>query len=153
MIFSADLVSRIPKKWKWSGDLFIGTSENKTELLCAVTIADPSGTGITSHINLLLSSLDSLRISKLYPIMDLHPLLRACGKPQYFGRLESNEPSDEVIIQGLEYHLTSEGLVGFLNFFLFSISLTSAFRLQQFHCFLMVLKWQSLLSFLEPNRV
>ncbi|KAI9572746.1 hypothetical protein HD554DRAFT_2285215, partial [Boletus coccyginus] len=101
---------RIPKKWKWSGDLFISTSEKKTELLCAVTIADPSGTSITSHINLLLSSLNSLRILKLYPIMDLSPLLRACGKPQFFGRLESNEPGEEVIIHGLEYHLTSEGL-------------------------------------------
>ena len=46
--------------------------------------------------------------------MDLSPLLRACGNPQYFGRLESNEHS-EVIMQGLEHHLTSEGLVGFLN--------------------------------------
>ena len=61
--------------------------------------------------------------------MDLHPLLRACGKPQYFGRLESNEASEEVIIRGLEHHLTSEGLVGFLNI-LSSISLTFAFRLQ-----------------------
>lgn len=56
--------------------------------------------------------------------MDLSPLLRACGKPQFFGRLESNEPGEEVIIHGLEYHLTSEGLVSFLNF-PFSFSLTS----------------------------
>lgn len=118
-----DLVSRIPKKWKWSGDLFISTSESKTELLCAVTIADPSGTSNTSHINLLLSSLDSLQISKLYSIMDLTPILRACGSPQYFGTLESNEPNEEVIIHGLEHHMTSEGLVGCLNP-LFNISLT-----------------------------
>ncbi|KAG8220012.1 hypothetical protein J3R82DRAFT_1023 [Butyriboletus roseoflavus] len=103
-------IPKIPKKWRWSGDLFISTSESKTEPLCAVTIADPSGISNSSHINLLLLSLDSLRISKLYPIMDLSPLLRACGKPQYFGRLESNEPSEEVIIQGLEHHLKSEGL-------------------------------------------
>ncbi|KAF8559316.1 hypothetical protein OG21DRAFT_1493233 [Imleria badia] len=111
-------IPKIPKKWKWSGDLFISTSENKTELLCAVTIADPSGTSNTSHINLLLSSLDSLRISKLYSIMDLSPILRACGKPQYFGTLESNEPSEEVIIHGLGHHLTSEGLAAAIPLFL-----------------------------------
>ncbi|KAG6381397.1 hypothetical protein JVT61DRAFT_5811 [Boletus reticuloceps] len=104
------VIPKIPKKWKWSGDLFISTSENKTELLCAVTIADPSGTSNTSHINLLLSSLDSLRISRLYPVVELSPLLRACGKPQYFGTLESSEPNEDVVIHGLEHHLTSEGL-------------------------------------------
>ncbi|KAF8140031.1 hypothetical protein EV363DRAFT_1311469 [Boletus edulis] len=104
------VIPKIPKKWKWSGDLFISTSENKTELLCAVTIADPSGTSNTSHINLLLSSVDSLRISRLYPVVELSPLLRACGKPQYFGTLESSEPNEDVVIHGLEHHLTSEGL-------------------------------------------
>lgn len=71
--------------------------------------------------------------------MDLSPLLRACGKPQYFGRLESNEPSEEVIMHGLEHHLTSEGLVGFHDYLL-NISLTLLYRLQQFHCSLMALK-------------
>lgn len=136
MIFSSDLASRIPKKWKWSGDLFITTSESKTELLCAVNITDPSGTSNTSHINLLLSLLDSLRISKLHSIMDLSPLIRACGKSQYFGILESNEPSEEPLIHGLKHHLTNEGLVSYLDL-LFNILLTSFFRLQQFHCFLM----------------
>lgn len=55
--------------------------------------------------------------------MDLTPILRACGSPQYFGTLESNEPNEEVIIHGLEHHMTSEGLVGCLNP-LFNISLT-----------------------------
>ena len=55
-------------------------------------------------------------MSKLYPIMDLSPLLRACGKPQYFGKLESNEPSDEVAIEGLGHHLTNEGLVSCSHF-------------------------------------
>ncbi|KAG9314571.1 hypothetical protein JVU11DRAFT_5373 [Chiua virens] len=104
------VIPKIPKKWKWSGYLFISTTENKTELLCAVNIADPNGTSNSSHINLLLSPLDSLRISRLYPILLLSPLIRACGKPQYFGRLESNEPGDEAVIHGMEHHLTSEGL-------------------------------------------
>ncbi|KAN0100824.1 hypothetical protein V8E55_000808 [Tylopilus felleus] len=109
-LIKALAISKIPKKWKWSGDLFITTSESKTELLCAVNITDPSGTSNTSHINLLLSLLDSLRISKLHSIMDLSPLIRACGKSQYFGILESNEPSEEPLIHGLKHHLTSEGL-------------------------------------------
>ncbi|KAF9243890.1 hypothetical protein BU15DRAFT_59727 [Melanogaster broomeanus] len=92
---------KIPKKWKWSGKLFIKSSENETKLLCPVTITDPTGTSNSSHISLLMSSQDSLYISSLYPIGHLSPIIRACGQPQYFGRLDSNDPGDQAAINPL----------------------------------------------------
>ncbi|KIK98503.1 hypothetical protein PAXRUDRAFT_674090 [Paxillus rubicundulus Ve08.2h10] len=101
---------KIPKKWKWTGELFISSSENKTELLCLVTIADPTGMSNSSHISLLMSAQDSIRIPRLHPIMDLSPIIRACGTPQYFGQLNSNEPGDEVLTQGLKHHMANQAL-------------------------------------------
>ncbi|KIJ05620.1 hypothetical protein PAXINDRAFT_103699, partial [Paxillus involutus ATCC 200175] len=101
---------KIPKKWKWIGELFISSSGNKAELLCLVTIADPTGMSNSSHISLLMSAQDSIWISKLHPIMDLSSIIRACGTPQYFGQLDSNEPGDEVLIQGLKHHMTNQAL-------------------------------------------
>ncbi|KAI6045045.1 hypothetical protein EDC04DRAFT_3137369 [Pisolithus marmoratus] len=96
---------RIPKKWKWSGDLFISTSD-RVELLCNVTIKNPTSSGDSSSINMLMSQMDMLQMSKLYHISELWPLFRACSKPQYFAQLESTEPQDQVLIQGLMHHMT-----------------------------------------------
>jgi hypothetical protein len=67
-----------------------------------------------------MSAQDSIWISKLHPIMDLSSIIRACGTPQYFGQLDSNEPGDEVLIQGLKHHMTNQALVGCCFYFLFS---------------------------------
>ncbi|KAH7883812.1 hypothetical protein F5I97DRAFT_1596654 [Phlebopus sp. FC_14] len=101
------LIPKIPKKWKWSGDLFISSSEHKAELLCHVTIKDLSESSDTCHMSILLSSsVNSLRISKLYPISELSTVFRACEKAQYFGKLESTEANDEVLVQGLKNHMS-----------------------------------------------
>ncbi|KAF9229558.1 hypothetical protein BS17DRAFT_771624 [Gyrodon lividus] len=105
---------KIPKKWKWSGRLLISSSGNRTELLCPVTIADPTGISHSSHISLLMTSQDSVHISRLYPIVDLSPIIRACGTSQYFGQLDPNEPDDELLIQGLKHHMTSQGLAAII---------------------------------------
>ncbi|KAI6134055.1 hypothetical protein EDD17DRAFT_1619414 [Pisolithus thermaeus] len=98
---------RIPKKWKWSGDLLISTSD-RVELLCNVTIKNSTGSGDGSPISMLMAQMDMLRMSKLYHVSELWPLLQACGKPQYFAQLESTECQDQVLIQGLIHHMTHQ---------------------------------------------
>lgn len=98
---------RIPKKWKWSGDLFISTSD-RVELLCNITIKNPTGSGDSSSISMLMSQMDMLQMSKLYHVSELWPLLRACSKPQYFAQLESTQLQDQVLIQGLMHYMTHQ---------------------------------------------
>lgn len=99
--------SRIPKKWKWSGDLLISTSD-RAELLCNVTIKNPTGSGDGSPISMLMAQMDVLQMSKLYHVSELWPFLQACGKPQYFAQLESTEAQDQVLIQGLIHYMTHQ---------------------------------------------
>ncbi|KAL4068268.1 hypothetical protein V8B97DRAFT_1974437 [Scleroderma yunnanense] len=113
VVSSKPAPARIPKKWKWSGDLFI-TCSDKTELLCNVTIKEPSSSGDSSAISVLMSQMGSLRISKLYLASELAPVFRAHRKQQYFAQLESTEDHEEVLIQGLKHHMVSQQQVAII---------------------------------------
>jgi hypothetical protein len=87
------MVIRIPKKWKWCGELFISTA---AEPVCTVTITDT-----TDHLpeglrfSVLFSSIDSIRLQKLYSTFEVGWILRACTPIQQLGKLAAESYSDE----------------------------------------------------------
>jgi hypothetical protein len=86
--------SRIPKKWKWVGDLFVDTAPNHAEKLCAVTLSDstdPLQNGL--RFSIMLPSVDSLRIKKRLHVCELDAVLYACGPVQQLAKVSAEDAS------------------------------------------------------------
>jgi hypothetical protein len=88
--------TRIPKKWKWVGDLFLDTSPDHTEKICSVVLSDPTDAPHNSlRFSIVLASVDSLRIKKRLHIGDLCAMLSACGPVQQLVKLGAESTSHE----------------------------------------------------------
>jgi hypothetical protein len=87
--------SRIPKKWKWVGDLFVDTAPDHAEKLCTVTLSDstdPLQNGL--RFSIMLSSVDSVRIKKRLNVCELDAVLYACGPVQQLAKVGAEDASD-----------------------------------------------------------
>ena len=99
---------RIPKKWKWSGELFVSTSAAKAERLCDVTIQDP-----TEHkpdglrFSLFFQNTDSMRLNKLHDNTDLNMILPSFGAVHQFARLVPREAKDKNALDVLSKYMSS----------------------------------------------
>jgi len=88
--------TRIPKKWKWVGDLFIDTALDHAEILCTVTLSDstdPPQNGL--RFSIMLSSMDSIRIQSRLNVGELDMMLSACGPVQQLAKLSAESTSYE----------------------------------------------------------
>jgi len=86
--------SRIPKKWKWVGDLFVDTAPEYAEKLCTVTLSDstdPLQNGL--RFSIMLSLVDSVRITKRLNVGELDAVLYACGPVQQLAKLSAEDTS------------------------------------------------------------
>lgn len=103
--------NRIAKNW--SGELFINVSANKAQSLCSVTLADT-----TKHLpeglrfNILLSSLNSLRLKKCY-YANYWTVLKRAYKPQVqqIGRLKPLKDVDAAALKAFASHLKRKDMV------------------------------------------
>ncbi|KZT21687.1 hypothetical protein NEOLEDRAFT_1181525 [Neolentinus lepideus HHB14362 ss-1] len=86
---------RIPKKWKWTGDLFLQSDVDKAERFCQVALTDT-----TDHLqdglrfSICFASVDSLRLKKLLDVADLDTLLSSCTRPQQMAKLAPQGQAD-----------------------------------------------------------
>ncbi|OJA18806.1 hypothetical protein AZE42_00847 [Rhizopogon vesiculosus] len=101
----ASAMPKIPKKWKWGGDLFFDFVENRAEKICEVTIKDPTDSRDGARMSSMMAQTDTIRIQNLYTVMDLTPVFRACGDVQQFARLEASENQDTRALYGLFRHM------------------------------------------------
>ncbi|OAX44859.1 hypothetical protein K503DRAFT_795147 [Rhizopogon vinicolor AM-OR11-026] len=101
----ASAMPKIPKKWKWEGDLFIDFVENRAEKICEVTIKDPTDSRDGARMSSMMAQTDTIRIQNLYTVVDLTPVFRACGDVQQFARLEASENHDTRALYGLFRHM------------------------------------------------
>lgn len=100
---------KIPKKWKWEGDLFVDFVKNKAEKVCEVTIRDATDSRDNgARMSFMMAQTDSIRIQKFYNVTDLAPVFRACGEVQQFAKLEAldNQDSDSQALHGLFRHMS-----------------------------------------------
>ncbi|KAH7914492.1 hypothetical protein BJ138DRAFT_386616 [Hygrophoropsis aurantiaca] len=99
--------ARIPKKFKWSGELFTDTASGLAERLCEVAMKDPSDPKDGVRISLLVSPLDSLRIHKLYTIPQLNAVFRACDGAKQFAKMgPASEKDSEAVTLFTRHMLT-----------------------------------------------
>ena len=88
--------TRIPKKWKWVGDLFLDTAPDHAEKLCSVTLSDPTDAPQNGfRLSIMFSSMDSLQIKRRICIGELDAMLSACGPVQQLAKLGPENISHE----------------------------------------------------------
>ncbi|KII93643.1 hypothetical protein PLICRDRAFT_35872 [Plicaturopsis crispa FD-325 SS-3] len=116
---------RIPKKWKWNGELFINVANDKAEKLCDVTIVDvtePPQLGI--RFNVLFIDLGLIRLSKLHDVSDLEMVLAACDNVAQMGKLISQDPEkDGHALTSLANYMRKRRLVTFATMYLENASM------------------------------
>jgi hypothetical protein len=109
------VMPKIPKKWKWEGDLFVDFAKNQAEKVCEVTIKDATDSRDNgARMSFMMAQTDSIRIQKLYNVTDLTPVFRACGEAQQFAKLEALENQDSRALHGLFRHMSVQRQVAVL---------------------------------------
>lgn len=93
---------RIPKKWKWSGELLVEKELDKAERFCEVALTDatdhlPDGL----RLSICFSSVESLRLRRLLDVADIDGLLSACARPQQMAKLGPQSEADTPPFQTL----------------------------------------------------
>ncbi|KAI0936045.1 hypothetical protein AcV5_004288 [Taiwanofungus camphoratus] len=95
-------LGRIPKKWKWLGELFINVDSDRAEHLCNVSLFDPTDPRPNGlRFSICLNSVDSMRFNELHNIADLHLILGACAPVQQFAKLGPQGDADADAIRTL----------------------------------------------------
>lgn len=111
----ASVMPKIPKKWKWEGDLFVDFAKNQAEKVCEVTIKDATDSRDSgARMSFMMGQTDSIRIQKLYNVTDLTPVFRACGEAQQFAKLEALENQDSQALHGLFRHMSVQRQIAVL---------------------------------------
>ncbi|KAG1755035.1 uncharacterized protein EDB91DRAFT_1214314 [Suillus paluster] len=110
----ASAMPKIPKKWKWEGELFVGFAKNQAEKICDVTIKDATDSRDGARMSFMMTQTDSIRVQKFYNVTDLTPVLRSCGEPQQFARLEASENQDSGALHGLFRRMSLQRQVAIL---------------------------------------
>lgn len=103
---------RIPKKWKWSGELFLDVTRDSAERLCNVTLTDS-----TDHLaeglrfSVLFSSMDSVRLKRMHGIVDVEWLLQACTTVQQLAKMIPQNEKDTDSLAVLAKHMAKKQTV------------------------------------------
>jgi len=84
---------RIPKKWSWSGPVYIDATGSRSEPLCNVNFLDA-----TEHMGMrfsvVMGSMDFLDFPSFHNVVDLEAILRVCKPPLQYARLAPREAKD-----------------------------------------------------------
>ena len=108
-----DAKIRIPKKWKWVGDLFMDTAPDYAEMLCTVALTDPTDAPQNGlRLSIALSSVDSIRMKKCLHVGELDALLSACGPIQQLAKLGAENISCEHRLKSVVTFMDSHRQVG-----------------------------------------
>ncbi|KAG1801350.1 uncharacterized protein HD556DRAFT_869358 [Suillus plorans] len=111
----ASAMPKIPKKWKWEGDLFVDFAKNQAKKVCEVTIKDATDSHDNgARMSFMMAQTNSIRIQKLYNVTDLTPVFRACGEAQQFAKLEALENQDSQALHGLFRYMSIKRQVAVL---------------------------------------
>ncbi|KAH9937573.1 uncharacterized protein B0H18DRAFT_1113390 [Fomitopsis serialis] len=102
-------IGRIPKKWKWTGEVFIEVEEGRAQRICNIALSDatePRPNGL--RFSICLDPVDSVRLGKLYEVADIYMILRSCTQVQQFAKLGPGKDSDADAVTALAAHLKTK---------------------------------------------
>ncbi|EIW86421.1 hypothetical protein CONPUDRAFT_133856 [Coniophora puteana RWD-64-598 SS2] len=109
-----DPLKRIPKKWKWTGDLFVDQPDGTATKLCQVSLSEVVDAGTGNHFSVLLSGVDSLRIRNLLGTKDMIPMIRGCKECQQVVKLENVEASEGRNVTNLSKSMAKDSKVALI---------------------------------------
>lgn len=116
-------VNRIPKKWKWSGDMFISTGAESAEPCCRVILAEPTDPRRPDGLkfDFCFKAMDSMRITKLYRASHLSVVLPAFMPAQQLALVQGEDASETKKLEDLARYMAMQELVRFTCNFCHSI--------------------------------
>lgn len=93
---------RIPKKWKWTGELLVDVGPSQTETICTITISEPTDPPENAmRLSILMSSIDTVRMQRRLHMGDLEAILPACGPVQQLAKLGCEDSEGEIALKSL----------------------------------------------------
>ncbi|KAA1468561.1 hypothetical protein DENSPDRAFT_474387 [Dentipellis sp. KUC8613] len=103
---------KIPKKFRWTGDMFYNTSSDHGERLCAVTITEPHELVPNAlRISIVVNSRDSLRFEKLLPVSFLRVLRPACAPVTEIAKFGPSADEDKEAFDTLLKYMANNELI------------------------------------------
>ncbi|CAL1696456.1 unnamed protein product [Somion occarium] len=112
-------MSRIPKKWKWTGELYMDTGHDMATKLCSITLSDPTEPKPQGlRLNICLSTADSIRFKKLHDAPDLPTMLQASEPVQQFCRVTHKEAEDLNALKTLQTYMTKKRMFTYAHVYL-----------------------------------
>lgn len=99
------VLGRIPKKWKWTGEVFVEVEAGKAQRLCNVTMSDatdPRPNGLRFSICL---TTDSIRLQKIYGVADFYMVMQACSPVQQFAKVGPQDDGDAEALKAFTSYL------------------------------------------------
>ncbi|CDO70283.1 hypothetical protein BN946_scf184942.g83 [Trametes cinnabarina] len=109
---------RITKKWRWSGDLFMDISRERSERVCAITLHDPTEplpNGL--RFSILLKD-DNLHLSAFHDLTRLPLFLDACQRPQQFAQVGHLTAEDSDAVKQLAFYMMKRAYFSFAHLYL-----------------------------------
>ncbi|KAI0639158.1 hypothetical protein C8Q77DRAFT_1079774 [Trametes polyzona] len=109
---------RIPKKWKWSGEMFMDVSHDRAERVCDITLHDatePLPNGLRFSICL---KGDSVRLSAFHDIASLPLFLDACARVQQFARVAPQEPKDANAVKQIAIYMLKRSFFSYAHLYM-----------------------------------
>ena len=104
---------RIPKKWKWVGDLFIDTAPDRAEKICTVALSDATDVPQNGlRFSIIFTSVESIRIKKRLNIEELDTMLSACGPVLQLAKLRADNVHYEHTLNTVETFMDTHHQVG-----------------------------------------
>ncbi|CCM02177.1 uncharacterized protein FIBRA_04256 [Fibroporia radiculosa] len=99
-------IGRIPKKWRWSGELFIDIDNGKGQRLCNIALydaTDPRPNGL--RFSVCFVSVDSIRLGRMHNVPELYLLLNSSTPVQQFAKLGHQEEEDADALRTLASYM------------------------------------------------
>ena len=105
---------RIPKKFRWTGEVFIKTGQDVAKPLCKVDMTEATEAAPQAmQLNVFFNDrLRSIELEKLLTIRELRrEFLPACQKPSQIARLVPAESEDAEALESLQRYMAERELV------------------------------------------
>lgn len=117
-VFHTDTCCRIPRKFKWVGEIFINTERDRAERLCNAMLSNltegiPNGSRFSYHFD-DERPVDSMRLAKLLHISDFSLLQSACmpiAQMAKFGPVDDKDVEASEAFQTLNKYMSPRRLV------------------------------------------
>ncbi|KAI9066660.1 hypothetical protein FKP32DRAFT_1565322, partial [Trametes sanguinea] len=108
----------ITKKWRWSGDMYMDVSRDRSERVCAIELHDP-----TEHLPKgfrfsICLKVDHIRLSAFRELAELPVFLEACQRAQQFAQVGPQGAEDTDAVKQLGVYMMKRSFFSYAHLYL-----------------------------------